>query len=153
VVCHDVVKGCPRYFATGDDRGVRLTDAVRASASIPVLLPAMRVHCPQDRTTLLLTDGGISDCVPVAFARRNPLGATHVIVSDCRAFAGRPPAHDDRVLYVRPRLPSTGTLWAPASTLVSAVREGSRAVSDEALREIRGWIAVREAAGERAAAR
>lgn len=142
VVCHDVVNRRPSYFATGDDRGVRLSDVVRASASIPGLLPAMRVDCPQDQTTLLLTDGGVSDCVPVTFAQRKPLGATHLIVSDCRAFAGRRPAHDDRVVYVRPRLPSTGILWAPSSTLVSAVREGNRAVSDEAVRAIRGWIGV-----------
>src|SRR5215510_9963408 len=35
VVCHDLNSGRPCYFATGDDRGVRLSDVVRASASIP----------------------------------------------------------------------------------------------------------------------
>ena len=33
---------------------------------------------------LKLTDGGISDSVPLAFAQSSAIGATHVIVSDCR---------------------------------------------------------------------
>jgi predicted acylesterase/phospholipase RssA len=139
VVCHDVVTAHPCYFATGADAGVRLSDAVRASASIPFLLPPIPVERPSDSTPLLLTDGGISDCLPVAFARRLPLAATHLIVSDCRSVAGRRPASDGRVVYVRPKLPSTGTLWAPTSTLVSAVREGKRAVTAETLQTIRGW--------------
>jgi NTE family protein len=139
VVCHDVASRRPSYFATGDDRGVRLSDVVRASASIPFLLPPIRVECAHDGTTLLLTDGGVSDCLPIAFAQRAPLSATHLIVSDCRWLAGQRPASDGRVVYVRPRLPSTGTLWAPASTLASAVREGNRAVSPEMLDTIRGW--------------
>lgn len=143
VVCHDILTGRPVYFATGADRGVRLSDVVRASASIPFLLPPMRVECPHDGMTLLLTDGGVSDCLPVAFAERPPLSATRVIVSDCRWFAGHRPASDGRVVYVRPRLPSTGTLWAPASTLTSAVREGRRAVSDEILDTIRAWTRLR----------
>lgn len=139
VVCHDVVSGLPRYFATGDDGGVRLNDVVRASASIPFLLPPLRVDCPREQRTLLLTDGGVSDCLPTAFAQRPPLAATHLIVSDCRWFAGSTPPKDERVMYVRPRLPSTGTLWAPASTLASAVREGRRAIGEQALQTIRAW--------------
>jgi len=140
VVCHDLDSGRPCYFATGDDRGVRLGDVVRASASIPFLLPSIHVDCPDDGVALRLTDGGVSDGLPVAFARRPPLSATHLIVSDCRWIAGNKPARDDRLVYVRPRLPSTGTLWAPASTLASAVREGRRAVDADALRAIREWL-------------
>jgi NTE family protein len=138
VVCHDVASGRPCYFATGADRGVPLSAAVRASASVPGLFPPISVTA-DDRTMLLLTDGGVSDCLPIAFAQRPPLDATHLIVSDCRWFAGRRVATDERVVYIRPRLASTGTLWAPASTLVSAVREGRRAVTAEILRTIRGW--------------
>jgi predicted acylesterase/phospholipase RssA len=104
-------------FRTGADCGLRLSDAVRASASIPFLFPPIPVKRPSDGTSLLLTDGGISDGLPVAFARRAPLAATHLIVSDCRWVAGYRPAGDGRTVYIRPKLPSTGTLWAPASTL------------------------------------
>jgi NTE family protein len=139
IVCHDLKSNRPLYFATGADHGVRLSDVVRASASIPFLLPPIRVESPLERTTMLLTDGGVSDCVPVAFAQRPPLGATHLIVSDCRSFAARRSLSNGRVVYVRPRLPSTGTLWAPKTTLVSAVREGRRAVTSEMLDIIQGW--------------
>ena len=141
VACHDVVSGRPCYFATGADCGLRLSDAVRASASIPFLFPPIPVKRPSDGTSLLLTDGGISDGLPVAFARRAPLAATHLIVSDCRWVAGYRPAGDGRTVYIRPKLPSTGTLWAPASTLVSAIGEGRRAVTGEALQTIHGWTA------------
>ena len=88
----------------------------------------------------MLTDGGVSDCLPVAFALRPPLSATHVIVSDCRWLAsGAPPERAGHIVYVRPQLRSTGTLWAPASTLVSAVFQGSNAVTTEILHAIRSW--------------
>jgi predicted acylesterase/phospholipase RssA len=140
IVCHDVASGAPRYFATGGCRGVRLSDVVRASASIPYLLPPVRVKCPSDNTTYLLSDGGVSDCLPVAFAQRAPLQATHLVVSDCRWFASPRPQSNGRIVYVRPRLPSTGTLWAPPSTLASAVHEGRRAVTADVLATIRGWL-------------
>jgi NTE family protein len=139
VVCHDLTSGRPCYFATAADRGVRLSDVVRASASIPFLIPPLPVRCRDDGSMLRLTDGGVSDCLPIAFAQRPPLAATHLIVSDCRWFAGRRPERSERVIYVRPRLPSTGTLWAPASTLTSAVREGRRALTADMIETIRGW--------------
>jgi NTE family protein len=139
VACHDITSGRPCYFATGEDHGVRLSDVVRASASIPGLFPPIAVESMVNGTTLWLTDGGMSDCLPIAFAQRPPLSATHLIVSDCRWFAGRIPPGDSRIVYIRPRLPSTGTLSAPISTLASSVREGRRAVTSETLRTIRGW--------------
>jgi NTE family protein len=142
VVCHDIVTDRPCYFATGADGGVRLSDAVRASASIPFLFPPIPVERPSDGAPLLLADGGISDCLPMTFARRPPLAATHLIVSDCRWVAGHRPANGNHVVYVRPGLsPTGGTLWAPASTVVSAVRSGRRAVTGEMLHTIRGWTA------------
>jgi len=139
VACHDILSGGACYFATSQHRGVRLSDVVRASASIPYLFPPIAVRCGDDGTTLRLTDGGLSDCLPIAFAQRPPLCATHLIVSDCRLSAARLIPSDDRMVYVRPRLPSTGTLSAPLSTLAKAVAEGRRAVTTEMLRAIRGW--------------
>ena len=43
VVCHDLKSRRPCYFSTGRDRGVCVSDVVRASASIPYLFPAVRV--------------------------------------------------------------------------------------------------------------
>lgn len=138
IVCHDAQRDRPCYFSTGHDRGVRLSDVVRASASMPLLFPSIRVE--SDDGALMLTDGGISDCVPIAFARRPPLSATHVIVSDCRWLRTSPPDGTDHVAYVRPELATTGTLWAPSSTLLAAVRQGAAAITDETLARLRTWL-------------
>jgi predicted acylesterase/phospholipase RssA len=136
VVCHDVRAGSPYYFASGSDSGVSLNDAVRASASIPRLFPPIPVTCGE--RCLELTDGGVSDPVPLAFARSAAIGATHVIVSDCR-WIGRVPRADPATVWVRPRLIDTGTLWSPRHGLVSAVRTGEAAVTDSVLDRIRAW--------------
>lgn len=137
IVCHDVERGQPRYFGTGCDEGLTLSAAVRASASIPHLFPAVSVNC--HGTALRLTDGGVSDPVPLAFARGREMGATHVIVSDCR-FVGRVPGTDARTVWIRPRMFRTGTLWSPVRGLLSAVQDGEAAVTSEALNRISRWF-------------
>ena len=143
IVCHDLHSGRPRYFSTGSDLGATLNDAVRASASIPRLFPAAPVCCGSE--TLRLTDGGVSDPVPLAFARSPAIGATHVIVSDCRWF-GRIPPTDATTTWIRPRMGTTGTLWSPRSGLLSAVRDGEAAVTESILNRIRGWFENHDAA-------
>jgi len=123
--CHDVRTRRPRYFCTGADHGVALHDAVKASASIPFLFPAVPVATREG--TWVLTDGGVSDPLPTAFARRAPLGATHVIVSDCR-WLGTAGSSAADVAWIRPRMPATGTLWTPIG-LSAAVRCGEAAVT------------------------
>ena len=137
IVCHDLASDRPRYFGTGFDRGVSVSDAVRASASIPSLFPPVVVAC--DGQQLRLTDGGVSDSVPLAFARGPRIGATHVIVSDCR-WIGRVPATDWRTVWVRPRMRRTGTLWSPVSGLRSAVADGAAAVTSDVLGRVRAWF-------------
>ena len=137
VVCHELKSGGPRYFSTGCDHGVRVSDVVRASASIPYLFPSVPVQCEDER--LLLTDGGMSDDLPIAFARRPPLSATHIIVSDCRWFSTGAPEGSEHLLYVRPHLFTTGPLWAPSATLLAAVRQGAAAVTDEIVDRARRW--------------
>jgi len=139
VVCHDVTLKCPRYFATGSDHGVLLHEAVRASASIPRLFPAISVRC--DGQELRLTDGGVSDAVPVAFARGPIIGATHVIVSDSR-WIGRVPATDDSTVWIRARTAATGTVWSPRRGLLATVRSGEAAVTDDVVTRIRRWCHV-----------
>ena len=129
IVCHDVAAGQPRYFATGRDHGVRLHDVVRASASIPYLFRARPVGAGGERW--MLTDGGLSDPLPLAFARRPPLAATHLIVSDCR-WVGTPPAPARDVVWIRPRMVSTGTLWAPR-------RASCRRFSKARRRSLKRW--------------
>jgi len=137
IVCHDVRARQPRYFSAAVNRGPSLSDLVRASASIPRLFPPVPVVCNGDEWWL--TDGGLSDPVPVAFAR-DAIAATHVIVSDCR-WLGRAPAATDDTVWIRPRMANTGTLWSPRRGLSTAVDQGEAAVTNEALARIRAWLA------------
>ena len=137
IVCHDLTARRPRYFSTGGDERVPLHQAVRASASIPRVFPPISVACGPEE--LRLTDGGISDPVPISFARGAQIGATHVIVSDCR-WLGRVPAIDARTIWIRPRMAHTGTLWSPRRGLLAAVRDGEAAVTEEVVARIRGWF-------------
>ena len=134
--CHDVLTDLPRYFTTGADHGVTLHEVVKASASIPVLFPYVPVVCDGERW--LLTDGGVSDAVPIAFARRPPLSAARIIVSDCR-WIGATPHVDEHTVWIRPRMPGTGTIWTRQG-LASAVRQGEAAVTTEIVARIRAWL-------------
>ena len=139
IVCHDLSTGRPRYFGTGFDQNVMLHEVVRASASIPRLFPVVSVSSGGD--ALRLTDGGLSDPVPLTFAQQPAMDATHIIVSDCRWLEKgvRPPA-DKRSVWSRPLIRATGTLWSPHEGLLATVREGEAAVSSEILRVILGWF-------------
>jgi NTE family protein len=136
IVCHDTGARQARYFSATHNRGPALSDLVRASASIPHLFPTVDVTCNGDEWRL--TDGGVSDPVPLAFAREL-IDATHVIVSDCR-WIGRAPAATPNVLWLRPRMAATGTLWSPRRGLVSAVGEGEAAFTKAAWQTVEGWF-------------
>jgi NTE family protein len=138
IVCHDLSRGAPRYFGTGCDQRVTLSDAVRASASIPHLFPAIPVSAGTE--PLRLTDGGVSDPVPVTFARAL-MGATHIVVSDCCSIGARATI-DSRTAWIRPRIRRTGALWSPREGLLATVRDGEAAVTDAVLDVIRRWLDV-----------
>jgi NTE family protein len=142
IVCHDLRSGRPHYVCTGSEGGLTLPAAVLASASIPRLFPAIPVRCGQEM--LELVDGGVSDPVPLAFARSAAIGATHVIVSDCR-WLGRTPSTDATTAWIRPRMIKIGTLWSPHSGLASAVHDGQEAVTEPILDRIGGWLQRSEA--------
>jgi predicted acylesterase/phospholipase RssA len=137
IVCHDLCTGRPRYFGTGFDQTVPLHEVVRASASIPYLFPAVAVRSGGE--TLRLTDGGLSDPLPLAFAQRPAIGATHLIVSDCRWLERARARADTPTVWIRPLIRATGTLWSPREGLLATVRDGEAAVTDEILRVITGW--------------
>jgi NTE family protein len=136
IVCHDTRSRTPRYFATGSNEGVSVAEAVRASASIPYLFPPIAARCGGEECRL--TDGGITDSLPLGFARSAAIGATHVVVSDCR-WIGRVPPTDGTTVWIRPRMLKTGTLWSPVRGLASAVEDGEAAVTRSALDRILSW--------------
>ncbi len=138
IVCHDLTHDCARYLATGAHAGVSLYDAVATSASIPSMFPARSIE--YEGQVCEFTDGGLSDALPIGFARGRMLGATHVIASDCRSRRGAHEKHDAADLaYVRPQLEDTHVLRAPRASLLKAVAAGEAAVTPETLERISGW--------------
>ncbi len=138
IVCHDLTHDCPRYLTTDAHDTVPLYDAVATSASIPSMFPPRPIVFEGQRCEF--TDGGLSDALPIAFARSPALGATHVIVSDCRSRGERPreAGHPDCV-YVRPQLEGTTVLRAPRASLLQAVAAGETALTTSAIEQIRRW--------------
>ena len=143
ITCHDLNSGRPRHFRTGLEPCPRLDEIVKASASIPRLFPSVPVKCGVE--DFRLTDGGISESVPLAPARDPAIGTTHVVVSDCR-WLGSVPATDDKTIWIRPRMPGTGTLWSPRRGLLAAVRSGEEAVNTRVLARIDEWFTDRSRA-------
>jgi NTE family protein len=140
IVCHDIDRHQPRYFSTMESRGVRLADVARASAAIPGVLPAKTMVIGTE--VVRLVDGGISDSLPVDFARSPLMGATHVILSDCRYSAPAPPSGDDSLIYIRPDLDGIRPLRAPRTALMDAVLRGEAAVTADVVDQIRSWMRV-----------
>jgi NTE family protein len=139
IVCHDLATSQPVYFSTEQSHGIPLHEAVRASASIPHLFPAIPIIHGPSRQSWRLIDGGVSDPVPTTFARSPSIGATHVIVSDTRWIGSVPPT-DSTTVWVRPCLLHTGTLWSPRRGLMAAVRGGQAAVTAEVLHRVFRWL-------------
>jgi len=138
IVCHDLTHDCARYLATGAHASISLYDAVATSASIPSMFPARSIEF--DGQVCEFTDGGLSDALPIDFARGPMLGATHVIASDCRSRRGADEHHDAAdLVYVRPRLDDTHVLRAPRASLLEAVAAGEAAVTPDTLERISGW--------------
>ena len=138
IVCHDLIRNQPCYFSTTEDQGARLADVVRASAAMPGVLPSRTMAIGGEE--FRLADGGISDSLPITFARSPGLGATHLIVSDCRSTAAAPPARDDTIVYIKPDLNGIRPLHAPRTALINAVWQGEAAVTPEVVDQIKRWL-------------
>jgi len=140
IVCHDIDRNQPRYFSTVESCGVRLSDVARASAAVPGVLPAKAMTIEGHHVRL--ADGGLSDSLPVDFARSPQMGATHVIVSDCRFSPSTVPVANDRLIYIRPDLEGLRPLRGPRTALTMAVARGEAAVTREIIEQIRSWMPV-----------
>ena len=136
IVCHDLMSNRPVYFSSGRDHGVSMATIVKTSAAVPAMLPTTMVTIDGRRRRLV--DGGLSDSLPVDFARSPALNATHVIVSDCRVRGDI--RQDADVAYIRPQLDGIGSFRAPAATLMAAVHAGEEAVTPAHIRQIRSWV-------------
>jgi predicted acylesterase/phospholipase RssA len=139
IVCHDLINNRPRYFSTADHLGLRLADVARASAAVPGVFPPRTITIGAE--TVRLADGGISDSLPTGFARSPALGATHLIVSDCRFTVTAPPDNSDSLVYLRPDLHGIQPLRAPRTALMRAVWRGEAVVTPEVVERLQNWCA------------
>ena len=139
IVCHDLIRNQPCYFSTAEDHGVRLADVVRASAAMPGILPSrlMKIEGEDYR----LADGGISNSLPVGFAGSAGLGATHLVVSDCRQLVTSRPPSSETLVYIRPDLDGVKPLRARRLGLVQAVWRGEAAVTADIVGQMQRWVA------------
>jgi len=137
VVCHDLITNRPLYFCTDGEHNVTLAEAVKASATIPGVIPSRLVQ--RGGQVFRLADGGIADSLPIDFARCSALSATHLIVSDCRSETSSV-ASSDRMVYIRPRLKGVRVLRSRRAALVQAVADGEAAVTANVLAQIRQWL-------------
>jgi NTE family protein len=140
IVCHDIERNRPRYFSTAESAAVRLADVACASAAVPGILPAQTIV--RGTEVMILADGGISDSLPVEFARSPLIGATHVIVSDCRLVADARPAADDSLIYIRPDLDGIRPFFTGGAALIKAVSRGEAAVTGDVMERIQSWLPV-----------
>jgi hypothetical protein len=70
------------------------------------------------------------------------MGATHLIVSDCRYSASTLPATDDSLIYIRPDLDGLRPLRGPRTALIKAVSRGEAAVTPQIVERMRSWTRV-----------
>jgi len=139
IVCHDLISNKPRYFSTAEHMGLPLADVARASAAVPGVFPAKTVTVAGERVRLV--DGGVGDSLPIGFARSPALGATHLIVSDCRFIVASPPDGSESLVYLRPDLDGIQPLRAPRTALMKAIWRGEAAVTPEVVEHLRSWCA------------
>ena len=86
-----------------------------------------------------LSDGGLSDPLPFEFARAKGIGATHLIVSDCRRIAGEAPTGPN-LAYIRPELNGAASFRSPAGGMGESIRRGEQACTADILATISNWI-------------
>jgi NTE family protein len=136
IVCHDTIRNRPFYFSTDRHHGARLSEIAKASAAFPGAMPARLVTVGGQDYRFI--DGGISDSLPIGFARAPGMDATHLIVSDCRFRAT--PASGENLVYIRPDMDGMRSFRAPRATLMEAVRAGEAAMTDSVMNQIRAWL-------------
>jgi len=139
IVCHDLVTRRPAYFSTAQHFGVPLGTVVKSSAALPGVIPSRPVV--RNGVLVHLVDGGLSDSLPCAFAA-SVLGATHLVVSDCRREAEPRPSGPSYV-YIRPELNGAAVLRSPAGTLLESVAKGEAACTADVIDTVREWVARR----------
>ena len=136
VVCHDQDANRPYYFSSCRPQGMRLPDVARASACVPGIFQPRSFTL--DGSEVRLVDGGLSDALPVDFAR-SKLASTHMVVSDCRSTASSAPSTNEHLIYIRPHLGNMKAFRSPCQSLLAAVAAGEAAVTPAIQHQVLNW--------------
>ena len=145
VLAFDLKTRGPVLFATGlDNDGITVSQAVRASAAVPVILGP--VDLQGHRRAYRLVDGGVAESLPVAAAFEPPFSADYVLAvnisRDPRTLAPlrRDPDRAARLVVLRPRVGAGGTIITRRASVEWQVRAGEAAVTPDVLSRLRGWL-------------
>lgn len=150
VLAYDLNSKKVVLFATGQENdGVTISQAVRASAAVPFLLGPVRIRGREHEYRLL--DGGVADAMPVSVAFAPPFSADFVLAVDItrdprpglrRLMPGLREDRSERLIVVRPRVASGGTIFTRRGSVRWQVRAGEECVTPEVIAQLRGWLRV-----------
>ena len=144
---HDRRRGERIFAVTGRERGLRLSEAVRASSRLPVLFPPLRKEI--DGLERVLVDGAFSAPSPVVHAVAAPVSATHVIAVDLSGSLRRRRWSElerwqvllgDRLLVLRPRAPFGLGGWGTAPRARAGYEAGRAALGEVQAERLGRWL-------------
>ncbi len=144
---HDQRRGERIFAVTGHERGLRLSEAVRASSRPPFLFPPLRMEV--DGLERRLVDGALSAPSPVVHAVAAPISATHVIVVDLTNSRRRARGSElgrwqtllgDRLLVLRPRRRGAFAGWGTALGARAWYEAGRSAVGQPETIRLQRWL-------------
>jgi NTE family protein len=130
------------FLHTGSTNyGITLAEAVRSSAATPILYPPRRII--RSGKQLLLTDGGVSDPLPVKYAFSPYLGADialavniskpYMIWRKLRRIKEKFP---DRVLVVHPQVSFFGTIISSRRKTEHLIEKGEESLHHDVIRQL-----------------
>ncbi|MEW5805919.1 MAG: patatin-like phospholipase family protein [Acidobacteriota bacterium] len=122
--------------------GITLAEAVRSSAAIPILYRARKIQ--RDGREFLLTDGGISDPLPVKYAFSPFIEADIALaVNICKPYMvwrhlkRVRECFAERVLIVQPKVSHFGTILSSSKKTEHLIVKGSEALIPAKIKELK----------------
>jgi len=143
---HDRRRGERIFAVTGRERGLRLSEAVRASSRLPILFPPLRKEV--DGLERVLVDGAFSAPSPVVHAVAAPVSATHVIAVDLSGSRRRTRLSEldrwqtllgDRLMVLRPRPKFTRAGWGTILGARTWYEAGRNVIGEAEAERLRRW--------------
>ncbi len=131
------------FLHTGSiNYGITLAEAVRSSAATPILYPPREILRSGKR--FLLTDGGVSDPLPVKYAFPPYLGADIALAVNVskpymiwRKIRRIREQFQNRVLMIHPRVSFFGTIISSQKKTEHLIKKGEESLDDKLIQLLR----------------